>query len=662
MNRQLYGINSSFKKHIVKSWEQCTSLAIDPELNKAPRITEEEFLICQKRKQLLLKIVQPIISKYSPFFDYAGYSITLTDEKGIILYFYGKDEFIRESCELGYDIGSNWSEESVGTNAIGTCLANGQPICIVGDDHYVRQWRNYGCAASPIRDPFSGEIIGSMNLACHVNNFHVFSLCIAESLAIILETTLRVMSNTYDYNRHDLIIEKFLEASKEADMRDGIIAIDLNGNIIATNKVVHSMLVNERCAQHKNIFQLRSKLQEILSRSKSSAVSFSTNIEKNVNSDETYLANFRPIFDNNKIHEGWIGRLLNISSGGKAYGRTVVGGVKENYLQPIYISSSMSKVINKARKVANFSSTKLILGESGVGKEIIAKFIHVNGPRAAHPMISLNCAAIPKELLASELFGYEAGAFTGAKQKGSPGKFQMANRGTIYLDEIGDMSLDLQAYLLRVIEEKKVTRLGGTKSIPIDVQIITSTNRDLKKLVEENKFRLDLYYRLNVITIRIPSLRERKDDILPLAEFFLEKMKGKLDGVKKKLSPDVIEALLNYNWPGNVRELEHVIEMAHAISNGEVINLGDIKEEILSEKSRSSRCFISDKTTNREDDKIQMAIKMSAGNMSRAAQILEVSRTTLYRKMRKYDIPLKSSNRLKDIDKRMEDLRIEGRF
>lgn len=422
------------------------------------------------------------------------------------------------------------------------------------------------------------------------------------------------------------------------------------------------MLANESCPQRKNIFQLRSKLQEILNRSKSSAVSFSTNIGRDMDSDDTYLANFVPIFNNYQTHEGWIGRLLNISSGSKAYGRTVACGVKENYSKPIYISSSMSKVINKARKVANFSSTKLILGESGVGKEIIAKFIHVNGPRAAHPMISLNCAAIPKELLASELFGYEAGAFTGARQKGSPGKFQMANRGTIYLDEIGDMSLDLQAYLLRVIEEKKVTRLGGTKSIPIDVQIITSTNRDLKKLVEENKFRLDLYYRLNVITIRIPSLRERKEDILPLAEFFLEKMKRKLDGVKKKLSPDIIDALLNYHWPGNVRELEHVIEMAHAISNGDVINLADIKEEIFSETSGSNKCVISDRTVNREEDKIQMAIKMAAGNMSRAAQILEVSRTTLYRKMRKYDISLKSSNRLKNIDKRSENFRMEGRF
>ncbi|MBT6503216.1 MAG: sigma-54-dependent Fis family transcriptional regulator [Deltaproteobacteria bacterium] len=314
--------------------------------------------------------------------------------------------------------------------------------------------------------------------------------------------------------------------------------------------------------------------------------------------------------------------------------------IQEKYSQPIYISSSMSEIINKARKVADFASTKMLLGESGVGKEILAKFIHANGRRAAQPMIALNCASIPKELLASELFGYEAGAFTGARLKGKPGKFQMANGGTLYLDEIGDMPLDLQTYLLRVIEEKKVTRLGGTESIPLDVQIIASTNCDLKKLVDEKKFRLDLYYRLNVIPIVIPPLRERKEDILPLTEFFLEKMKEKLDGIQKKLSPEVIKVFLNYNWPGNIRELEHVIEMAHALSTGTVIDITDIGEDVLSVNCCSSENLISGQKRNAEDEEIKMTIKMCEGNMSKVAKVLHVSRTTLYRKMEKYNIPL----------------------
>ncbi len=640
---QLSGINASFKQYIVKSWDQCTALTIDPELKKAPKITEEEFLlICQKRKHLLLQISQPIIRKFSPFFDYSKHAIVLTDEHGTILSVNGNEELIKEGSILGFDVGTNWSEESVGTNAIGTCLTLGQPICILGEDHFVKQWRNYGCAASPIRDPFSGEIIGALNLSCHADTFNVLSLCFVESLAIILETTLRNMSNTRDYNKHDLIIEKFLESTKEADIRDGIIAVDLNGNILASNKTIHSMLATKSCTPLKNIFHFSPKLQETLRQSNATAVSFSTKLENDMNGDDTYLANFTPIFSNDNVHEGWTGRVLTISSWGKADGKTVSTSIRENYSQPIYISSSMGRIISRARKVACFASTKIILGESGVGKEVLAKFIHANGPRSAQPLVALNCAAIPKELLASELFGYDTGAFTGARARGKPGKFQMANRGTIYLDEIGDMPLDLQSYLLRVIEEKKVTRLGGTESILIDVQIIASTNSDLKQLVKEGKFRLDLYYRLNVITIVIPPLRERKDDILPLAEFFLEKVREKLDGVKKTLSSEVIDALINYDWPGNIRELEHVIEMAHAVASGNVIGIEDIREDILSDAACWSENLISRKETNMEEEKIKMTIKMCEGNMSKAAQILQVSRTTLYRKMLKYDIPLKT--------------------
>jgi transcriptional regulator with PAS, ATPase and Fis domain len=439
-------------------------------------------------------------------------------------------------------------------------------------------------------------------------------------------------------------MEQFLEASKEADQQDGIIAIDLDGDIHAANKIIHSMVSNETQVLFKNLFQSNPKLRKALLQSNATSLSFSTKFEGGILGDNVYLANFVPIFNNEKVHEGWIGRILQISSEGRAYGKMVTPRLKEYSSHLVYISSEMGNIVNKARKVASFASTKLILGESGVGKEVLAKFIHANGPRAAQPFIALNCAAIPKELLASELFGYESGAFTGARLKGKPGKFQQANRGSIYLDEIGDMPLDLQSYLLRVIEEKKVTRLGGMESIPIDVQIIVSTNCDLKKLVKENKFRLDLYYRLDVITLVIPPLRERKDDIRPLAEFFLEKVREKLDGVKKRLSPEVIDALQDYNWPGNIRELEHVIEMAHAVASGNVIGIEDIREDILSDAACWSENFISGKETHMEEEKIKMTIKMCEGNMSKAAQILKISRTTLYRKMLKYNILLKTVN------------------
>lgn len=637
----LSGLNASYKQYIIKSWDQCTSMEIDPELKSAPKITEEEFLIiCQKRKNLLLQVSVPIVIKFTTFFDYTQSAVVITDENGTILYIAGSEEFKNEVIIYGYDVGTRWSEECAGTNAIGACLTLAQPIAVVGDEHYVKLWRKYGCAASPIRDPFSGEIIGSVNLSCHLENFHVFSLCLVEMLSEIIESALRNISNTRFNSRQGLIMDKFLETSKEADINDAIIAIDLEGNILASNNAIHSIVESDKHMSLKNLFEFYPALREMLDSSVDTPVTFSTKLHGRTNEENTYLANFIPIFSNDSQLEGWLGRLFKISSG-----ETSSGNKKDrNPLQPIYVSLSMSKIINKARKVASFASTKLILGESGVGKEVLARFIHANGTRASQPFIALNCAALPKELLASELFGYDSGAFTGARIKGKPGKFQMAHRGTIYLDEIGDMPIELQSYLLRVIEEKKISRLGGTDNIPIDVQIIASTNQDLKRLVKENKFRLDLYYRLNVININIPPLRERKEDILPLVEFFLEKVGEKLDGVRKNLSPHAKDALLKYNWPGNIRELEHAIEMAHAISDGDIISLADLQEEILSGTS-----YLDEKLTNEytisEDDKIIKAIRMCKGNMSKVADTLHVSRTTLYRKMTKYGIPLKTGSK-----------------
>lgn len=522
----------SYKQLIIESWKQCTANAINPDLPKAPKITPKEFsIIRQKRRHLYVHTFQSIINRFSPFIDWSEYIIALTDENGIILFLDGSVEKLKEAKGYGFDVGTHWAEESVGTNAIGSSLANGQPICVIGEDHFVNNLKKYSCAASPIRDPLSGEIIGALNLSCREEKFHIFSLCIVEALTEILESNLYNISNKHAYN-------------------------------------------------------------------------------------------------------------LPISLKESRFEKTEIVGLKDISSHPIYVSDSMSKIVNRAKKVAQFDLTKLILGESGVGKEVLAKFIHENGPRAAQPFIALNCSAIPKELLASELYGYESGAFTGARLKGKPGIFQQANHGTIYLDEIGDMPLELQSYLLRIIEEKKVTRLGGTEALPIDVQIIASTNRDLKKLVEENKFRLDLYYRLNVIVLVILPLRERKDDILPLSQYFLEKSRRKLDVAKKKLAPEVIDAFHNYNWPGNIRELEHVIEMAHAISNKDVIDLPDLPEDILADHSGCNKNFYTRKPMNAEDEKIKMTIKICAGNISKTAQVLNISRMTLYRKMRKYGIPL----------------------
>ncbi len=302
-------------------------------------------------------------------------------------------------------------------------------------------------------------------------------------------------------------------------------------------------------------------------------------------------------------------------------------------------SPAFTEAFSKAKKAASSDITVLLTGETGSGKEVFARAIHTMSRRGGRPFVAINCASIPETLLESELFGYERGAFTGADRT-KPGRLELANGGTVFLDEIGEMSPALQAKLLRVIEERKIERLGGTREIEVDVRFIVATNRDLSSLVKEGKFRQDLFYRLSVFPIEIPPLRERKEDIIPLAEFFLRKLRGE-GKPPKKLTEGAKRKLLSYAWPGNVRELKNVMERAYVLSEGDFITEKDIVlQEIghpldlsgtLEEALEKARQWV-------ERTKISQAIKRAGGDLQGAARLLGISPKTLYSKMRKYGI------------------------
>jgi transcriptional regulator with GAF, ATPase, and Fis domain len=239
----------------------------------------------------------------------------------------------------------------------------------------------------------------------------------------------------------------------------------------------------------------------------------------------------------------------------------------------------MTEVMHLIERAAPTDSTVLILGESGVGKELVAESIHASSARKHRPFVRLNCAAIPETLLESELFGYERGAFTGAQQR-KPGKFELADGGTLLLDEIGDMTLSTQAKILRVLQSREVERVGGTTTVRVDVRIIASTNKDLLKSVREGSFRDDLYFRLNVITIQVPSLRERREEIPSLVDHFLSEANKRLGRSITRLSSDAMAALMAYDWPGNIRELKNAIERAAVVTDGEVVTLSSLPQPI----------------------------------------------------------------------------------
>ncbi len=304
----------------------------------------------------------------------------------------------------------------------------------------------------------------------------------------------------------------------------------------------------------------------------------------------------------------------------------------------IYRSQAMARVIELAAKVADVDSNVLITGESGTGKELIAKLIYNAGKGPKRPFIKINCGAIPEQLLESELFGYEGGAFTGAKKEGKPGMFELANSGTLFLDEIGDLPSILQVKLLRAIQEKEIMRVGGIKPIKVNVRIITATHRDLLSMVKAKQFREDLYYRLMVVPIWIPPLRERREDIPLLVMHFLDKFNAKFN-LKKHVSPNVMDRFVKYCWPGNVREMQNVIERMVVTSVED-----ELKEQFLPDSIYKKTMYIPNKTAKLKEamDETEAYLINQAhikyGSWQRAAMELGVDRTTIFRKAAKYGL------------------------
>lgn len=308
----------------------------------------------------------------------------------------------------------------------------------------------------------------------------------------------------------------------------------------------------------------------------------------------------------------------------------------------VIASPQMKQIMQLALQVSKVDSTVLITGESGVGKEIVTRMIHRAGQRENGPLITANCAAIPENLLESELFGYCGGAFTGAKKEGKPGLFELAEGGTLFLDEIGEVSLNIQVKLLRAIQEREVLRIGGKKPIKVNCRLIAATNSDLKAMVEKKTFRRDLFYRLNVIPIHIPPLRERRECIPALCFHFLDKFSRRLDK-KFVLRPEVLRALESYSWPGNVRELENTIERMAVLTQGNEIGLDDLPGTILAEHRECGSGFpvtigpLSDAVERLEKEMLSKAYE-TGRSTRKLAQLLDISQSTAVRKLKKYGI------------------------
>jgi two-component system response regulator AtoC len=315
---------------------------------------------------------------------------------------------------------------------------------------------------------------------------------------------------------------------------------------------------------------------------------------------------------------------------------------KEQYFLPDIIGNTpaMQNIFKTVHKIAPTDSTVLVTGETGVGKELIAKAIHSSSHRRDNTFIKVNCTAIPETLLESELFGYERGAFTGAITS-KPGRFEIANKGTVFLDEIGEIPLHLQTKLLNVLQDRAFERLGGVKTIRVDIRIIAATNIDLQAAVQSGKFRSDLFYRFNVVPIQIPPLRERKDDLIPLTQYLLNKFTGKYKK-KRDISPEVLAAFTNYSWPGNIRELENVLERMIVMSENDTLDIDQVPLEIKGEVTSHEPSTFKEKMNSisrvTEKKMIIDALNKTNQNRTKAAHLLGISRRTLQNKIKEFGL------------------------
>ncbi|TYP58567.1 sigma 54-interacting transcriptional regulator [Thermosediminibacter litoriperuensis] len=439
--------------------------------------------------------------------------------------------------------------------------------------------------------------------------------------------------------------EKKIKAVLDATV-EGIIAIDKNGMITAFNPAAEKILkVKAKEAVGKPVSEILAPNLPML-RTVKTGESYD-NVEIVLNSEKSkshYITSGRPILDEDGNPVGAVASLQDIES---------VMNLVYSFTQPAMItfdeilgeSDKIRKVKEIAKIAAKGNSTVLIRGESGTGKELFARSIHMASPRRDRPFVAVNCAAIPDTLLESELFGYEEGAFTGAKKGGKQGLFKYADKGTLFLDEIGELSTHLQVKLLRVLQEGKIRQVGGNEEIPVDVRIIAATNRNLEKLMRDGQFREDLYYRLNVIPIFIPPLRERKEDIPLLAMHLVKKLSQKMNKRVSNISPDAMKKLMEYDWPGNVRELSNVIERAMNLCDDEVIRTEHLilKEEEFNEsadiqQSCGKGCKRLKEVVGEAEKKAILEALENSRSVREAARLLGVTHATVLNKMKNYGI------------------------
>ncbi|RQW62676.1 sigma-54-dependent Fis family transcriptional regulator [Vibrio viridaestus] len=570
------------KDWLMTSWGRSHQAGLEQKTSPEHRRLELAQLSARKEKaEILIHAVEKCaLPLFNQVFLHCDSRLILTDHEGVILTSWGLPRFKEKLNEIALSSGSFWTEEIKGTNAIGTALIEQRAVTIIGDEHYIHQHQFISCSASPIFD-HSGQLLGILDITSEQHQHDLSTQMLVQNMVQLVENHLLNHIPSSTTRIHLALDETLLKTGWQ-----GVVIADDDGRIIASNHIANQLL------HQSSVVGLSI---EMIYEDNQSHLVFEEYCLKN---KRRSVSSKQPIFhESSQLHYG---------------------------------DQQIERAWQQAQKLINNDIPILILGETGVGKNEFVKALHQQSVRNQNPLVTVNCGAIPKDLIESELFGYEAGAFTGASSKGFKGKIRQADKGILFLDEIADMPLDAQCRLLHVLQDKTVVPVGSAQPEQIDIQVIAATHKDLPSLVEQGVFRQDLYYRLNGLVVSLPSLKDRQDKQTLIAQIH-----AKYRLKSQTLSPELLDALCQYSWPGNIRELDNMMKVSCLLASDEPeLYLHHVPGHLVKEihQHRSTR-DVNDLQTTIEHE-LEKTYRETGGNISKMARLLGISRNTIYRKLK----------------------------
>ncbi len=637
---------------ITQSHERCASLRLSPirAPDHAP-LVRADLSVARDRNSRLSQHAVPVMEMLLEQILATQSMVLLTDVQGTVLHSIGHDDFLAKASKVALAPGVNWSESNKGTNAIGTALVTETPTIVHADEHFVHANHFLTCSASPIFDP-RGNLVGVLDVTGDHHSFHAHTMGLVKMSARMIQNHWLI-----DDSRQTLRLHFHLRNEYLGTLMEGIVSVGQDGKLLGANRAALDLLRLSGAALRMNTV----------------TGLFGVSVGALIDHFASALAppmvlalpDGRPVHVHARFSgHGWMqfGSVDMAPPAREPANDPPPDAAREPAREAAASApppspslrqlqtgdARMDDIVMRVKRVIDREIPVLIQGETGSGKEVLARAIHQASKRASQTFVAVNCASIPETLIESELFGYEEGAFTGARRKGASGKVLQAHGGTLFLDEIGDMPLALQARLLRVLQEREVIPLGGSRAVPVDVSVISATHQPLREMIDRKQFREDLYYRLNGLVVQLPALRERSD-LLALAEKLL---KQECRGRMLRLDDEVLRLMQGFRWPGNIRQLATVLRTAVAMAGDEaVITTEHLSEDFLQDARRASgdtpaAAAVADEAPadaapvpgrstlqQLEHDTVRRALAEAGGNISVAARRLGISRNTIYRKL-----------------------------